>query len=68
MAGAVPNAREFQFNRFLTELRERGELEMAPDTFDAVLGKLLRLKTRVERPKKARRTTPKQQQAGAAQV
>jgi hypothetical protein len=60
MPSAAPNAGELQFRRFLTTLRERGELEMAPDAFDAILGKLLRLQTRGERPKKARRPTPKQ--------
>ncbi|HYI89108.1 MAG TPA: hypothetical protein VEY05_04320 [Beijerinckiaceae bacterium] len=66
MAGAVPNAREMQFHRFLTALRERGELDKAPDTFDAVLGKLLRLQTRGERPKRARRAPPQQTHSGAA--
>jgi hypothetical protein len=66
MAGAVPNAREMQFHRFLAALRERGELERAPDTFDTVLGKLLRLQTRGERLKRARRATPDQTHSGAA--
>lgn len=60
MRTTVPSAGERQFNRFLTLLQERGELEKSPETFEAVLGKLLTLQKPGKSRKRAVRTTPKQ--------